>query len=141
MELEQLWQSALGEIELQISRPNYMTWLKNSQLVNKQEGIAIVSLPNNFAKEWVENKYNKIILNVLRNMDETTKKIQFTVHHNASPLKNKTGETKISPIKNQLAFEELKIDPETNLNPRYSLNSFVVGKTNELAYAAATAVI
>ncbi len=141
MELEQLWQSALGEIELQISRPNYMTWLKNSRLVNKQEGVAIVSLPNNFAKEWVENKYNKVILSALRNIDETTKKIQFTVHNNNISLKSRRNEIKIDPTKSQLAFDELKIDPETNLNPRYSLSSFVVGKTNELAYAAAMAVI
>ena len=64
-----------------------MTWLKNSRLVNKQEGVAIVSLPNNFAKEWVENKYNKVILSALRNIDETTKKIQFTVHNNNISLK------------------------------------------------------
>ncbi len=140
MELEQLWQSALGEIELQISRPNYVTWLKNSRLINKQEGTAIISLPNNFAKEWVENKYNKVILSALRNIDETTKKLQFTVHNNVS-LKNRKCEIKADPTKSQLTFEELKIDPETNLNPRYSLSSFVVGKTNELAYAAAMAVI
>ena len=125
MELEQLWQSALGEIELQISRPNYVTWLKNSRLINKQEGTAIISLPNNFAKEWVENKYNKVILSALRNIDETTKKLQFTVHNNVS-LKNRKCEIKTDPTKSQLAFEELKIDPETNLNPRYSLSSFVV---------------
>ncbi|NCN53139.1 chromosomal replication initiator protein DnaA [Candidatus Wolfebacteria bacterium] len=144
MELEQIWQNALGEIELQISRPNYMTWMKNSRLIDKQEGIAIVSLPNNFAKEWVENKYNKIILNALRNLDNSTKKLQFTVHNGtAIPAKNRKNkkETDPTPSRSQLVFEEFKVDPETNLNPRYSLNSFVVGKTNELAFAAASAII
>jgi len=141
MDFDQLWQTALGEIEIQISRPNYITWLKNSRLVDKQDGTALVSLPNNFAKEWVENKYHKIILSALRNLDETTKKIQFTVNNKPTQLTPSKKRVSDSPIKNQLAFEELRVDPETNLNSRYNLSSFVVGKTNELAYAAATAVI
>jgi chromosomal replication initiator protein len=140
MDFDQLWQNVLGEIELQISRPNYVTWLKNSRLVDKQDGTALVSLPNNFAKEWVENKYQKIILSALRNADETTKKIQFTVNNKSTALAARKTASDTSP-KTQLVFEELKVDPETNLNPRYNLNTFVVGKTNELAYAAATAVI
>jgi len=140
MDFEQLWQNALSEIELQISRPNYITWLKNSRLINKQDGVALVSLPNNFAKEWVENKYNKVILSVLRNLDESTKKIEFTVNNkqgSAGPRKKVLDTTPRA----QLVFEELKVDPETNLNPRYNLSSFVVGKSNELAFAAASGII
>ena len=51
MDLEQFWQSALGQIELQVSRPNFLTWLKHSRLLDKQEGIALVSLPNTFARD------------------------------------------------------------------------------------------
>ena len=54
MELEQLWVVALNEIELQISRANFYTWLKNSRLVDKKEGVFYVALPTNFAREWVE---------------------------------------------------------------------------------------
>lgn len=142
MELEQLWQNVLGELELQVSKPNFATWLKNSRLMDKQDGVVLVSLPNNFAKEWVENKYQKIIFSVLRNHDESTKKVQFTVHNQPIPirsLKNKLANEE--NFKKQLAFEELKVDPETNLNPKYKLSSFVVGKTNELAFAAASAVV
>jgi chromosomal replication initiator protein len=142
MDFDQIWQNALGEIELQISRPNYVTWLKNSRLVDKQDGVALVSLPNNFAKEWVENKYHKIILSALRNSDESTKKIQFTVNNKQLQINpsRKRSSAESGP-RGKLAFEEFKIDPETNLNPRYNLNTFVVGKTNELAYAAATAIV
>ena len=52
MDLEQLWQSALGEIELQLPRASFATWLKNSKLVEKREGTFHVALPNNFAKEY-----------------------------------------------------------------------------------------
>lgn len=144
MNLEQLWQSVLSELELQISRPNFLTWLKNSRLVNKQEGVVFVSVSNNFAKEWVENKYNKIILASLRNLDDTTKKVEYIVENKStSVLKNKKIKYNADEIelKNQQSFAELKIDPETNLNPRYTLNSFVMGSSNELAFAAASAII
>jgi chromosomal replication initiator protein len=144
-DLEQLWQSTLGEVELQISRPNFLTWLKNSRLTHKESGTIFVSLPNNFAKEWVENKYNKIILSVLRNFDDSAKKIEYIVENKNAPSRSaKNIKQKIlsePELRLQQSFAELKVDPETNLNPRYSLKSFVVGSSNELAYAAATAVI
>lgn len=145
MELEQLWQSTLSEVELQISRPNFLTWLKNSRLTHKQDGVVFVSLPNNFAKEWVENKYNKVILSVLRNFDDSTKKVEYVVENKNTPGHlSKSSKQKVADdadLKLQQSFAELKVDPETNLNPRYTLKSFVVGSSNELAYAAATAVI
>jgi len=142
MDLKELWQSALSEIELQVSRPNFVTWLKNSQLVDKKEGAALIALPNNFAKEWVENKYYKIILGALRNIDDSTKKLDFVVHANPE-LAAKLSEPKVKKavMPEQAIFSELKIDPETNLNPRYSLTSFVVGSSNEMAYAATQAII
>jgi len=145
MGLEQLWQNVLAEIELQVSRPNFVTWLKNSQLVEKKDdGTALVALPSKFAKEWVENKYQKIILGVLRNTDASTKKIEFSVYNNQVIIK--TGSKKFPTNEEnesfgQLSFQELKIDPETNLNPRYNFSNFIVGSSNELAYAAAMAVV
>lgn len=140
MTLEELWKAALGEIELQVSKPNFVTWFKNSNLLDKKDGVALISLPNNFAKEWVENKYQKIILRSLRNLDETTKRIDFVV---TSDIKNKqllkTKTVKAAETE-QLSFTEFLVDPETNLNPRYNLQSFVVGSSNELAYAACLAV-
>ncbi len=142
MDLEQLWKSALGEIELHISRPNFLTWFKNSQLVEKKDGIATVTLPNNFAKEWIENKHYLIVLGALRNLDETTKKIEFFVTQRNQPIPQRAIKGQITPEEfGQLAFAELKIDPETNLNPRYTLQSFIVGKSNELAHAAGETIV
>ena len=142
MDLNQLWQSALNEIELEVSRPNFITWLKTSRLLEKREGVALISLPNNFAKEWVEQKYSKTILGILRNIDDSTKKVEFIVHNKNSPPKPTTQSApKPASDSSQMIFNELKVDPETNLNPRYSLSSFVVGSANEMCYAAALAVI
>ncbi len=146
MEFDQLWQSALGEIELQVSRPNFATWFKNSKLIDKKEGTALIGLPNNFAKEWVENKYNKVILGTLRGMDDSTKKVEFVVYNERTTQKPTIkSSNKITINKNddfgQLSFSEFKVDQVTNLNSKYTLSSYVVGKSNEMAYAAAMAVV
>lgn len=140
----------MGEIELQISRPNFLTWLKNSELLEKKEkeGLVLVSLPNNFAKEWVKNRYHKLILGSLRNFDGSIRNVEYTVVSLTTPrtlsgirTKQPLASATLTEEKTQLPIVELKIDPKTNLNPRYSFNNFIVGTSNELAFAATQAVI
>lgn len=147
MDTERLWQSALAEVELQISRPNFATWLKSSQLVENRDGIALVALPNAFAKEWVEKKYYKMILGAIRAIDTSTKRVEFVVKNSdhPAPLAHKklgsAPQLDAEKMEQQLAFLDLNVDPITNLNPRYTFASFVVGAANELAHAAAMAVV
>lgn len=141
MNNEELWQAVLGELELQISRPNFLTWMKNSRLVEKKDGVALVALPSNFAREWVKNKYHKLILGSLRNLDGTTKNIDYLINSQKeipSNVKN-SNETPDELIQGSLL--ENKVDPETNLNARYNFKSFIVGSSNELAFAATTAIV
>lgn len=141
MDLDQLWQTTLGEMEVQLSRANFATWLKNSRLVDKKDGTLYVALPNNFAKEWVEAKYTKNILGIVRNFDGSAKKLEFLVgSQGLSSPNNKLPTQNLSESENTIDLE-FKVDPETNLNPRYSLKSFVVGPSNELAFAAASAIV
>ena len=138
MELDQLWQTTLSEIELQISRPNFLTWFKNSRLIEKKkDGEMIVGLANNFSKEWVRNKYHKIIFEILKNYDDSIKKIDYTVIENKVVFFNNV----VDGFEKQLVIPELKIDQESGLHPRYKLDTFIVGSSNELAYAASLAVI
>ena len=137
MDLDQLWQSTLGEMEVQLSRANFTMWMKNSSLVDKKDGIFYVALPNNFAKEWVEGKYHKNILSILRTRDDSVRKVEFVV--GGESMFSKKQERPVKVVENAMELE-FKNDPETNLNPRYTLSSFVVGPSNELAFAAATAI-
>lgn len=143
MDLNQLWQLTLGEMEIQISRANFATWLKNSSLAERRDGVFYVALPNNFAKEWVENKYQKNLLGIMRVYDSSVKKLEFFVsgrggeHHKQAAV---AEAHRIHPQGNRMELD-FRVDPETNLNPRYSANSFVVGPPNELAYSAALAII
>lgn len=139
MNKEELWKNVLSELEIQISKPNFLTWLKNSRMNEYENGKATVVLPNHFAKEWVETKYHKLILGVLRSKDGSIKNIDYAV--DSIVFKKAPDQTEAAPQNKQLVFSEIKIDPETGLNPKYNLKSFVVGSSNELAYAASLAVI
>jgi len=148
MNNHELWQTTLSEIELLISKANFITWFKNTNIISQKDNRIIVGVPNGFTKEWLENKYNKIVLNALRNVVGRVKGIDYIISSSVKPVReikerkeNIKKERKFIPLKEQLDIQGLKVDENTNLNPRYSFDSFVVASFNELAYAAAQSVI
>lgn len=151
MDLAETWQAALGELELTLSKANFTTWFKNTFIASIEDGRIIVCVPNTFTKAWLEKKYHDAIAKALRNVTSTNvKEIQYRVEvRNTTPLLGLTQEIPL-PTSEAIdaphaAFSPLPSQgPSTNndagLNPRYSFDSYVVGKTNELAHAAAMAV-
>ncbi len=138
MTKEELWQAVLAQIQLNISQANFATWFKDTGVSSYKDGQILISTPNSFAKEWLENKYGKNIFKILYNLDREIKEVKYMV--GKSELKIFKRISTHLPEAGQLEFEELKIDKETNLNPRYTFENFVVGPFNELAHAAAWAV-
>jgi len=136
---EELWQAVLAQVQLGISQANFATWFKNTEIASQEENQIIVSVPNSFAKEWLENKYGKTILKILHSLDEEIKEVKYTVGKTELKISKKTSAVPL-PEAGQLEFQEFKVDKETNLNPRYTFENFVVGPSNELPQAAAWAV-
>jgi chromosomal replication initiator protein len=137
----ELWQSVLSQMQFHISKANFSTWFQNTEIISKQSEKIIISVPNAFSKEWLSNKYNKLILKTLHDIDDSIKELEFVI----KPQPAKDNLFKIAAENErqdeiQLKFEEFKTNKETNLNPRYTFNNFVVGSFNELAHAAALAV-
>lgn len=137
---EELWQAVLAQIQLNISQANFATWFKNTEIVSQKDNKAIISVPNSFVKEWLENKYNKPIFKILHNLNEGIKDVKYCVGKSGLKIFKKISTPITLPETDQLEFQELKIDKETNLNPRYTFESFVVGPFNELPHAASSAV-
>jgi len=135
-----MWQSTLGEMEVQLTKAHFATWLKNSRPIDKKDDTLFVALPSNFAKTWVEEKYQKNIIGIVRNMDTSVKKIEFVVGNKNLPVDRAISDAKDTPHSTAAELDFNKTDPETGLNPKYTLSSFVVGPSNELAFAAATAI-
>ena len=138
MNKEELWQAVLAQIQLNISQANFATWFKDTNVISYKDGEVLISVPNSFAKEWLENKYGKTIFKIVYTLDKEIKEVKYTL--GKSELKTIRKASAPMPTVGQLEFEEFKINKETNLNPKYTFESFVVGPSNELAHAAAWAV-
>ena len=138
MTQEELWQAVLAQIQLNISQANFATWFKDTQIISKKEGKVLVSVPNSFAKEWLEQKYNKTIFKILHSLDEGIKDVKYEVGKSALKVLKKIPSSFIDS--GQLEFQELKVNKQTSLNPKYGFENFIVGPFNELAQAAAWAV-
>lgn len=151
MDPQEIWKTALTEIELSVSRANFVTWFKETGLSQIQDGCAVISVPNAFSRAWLENKYNKFILRALHNITPEIKEIQYTI--NQSPSKHQEFNYKRSQKKKfilpqeellynePLDLKEAPINTDTNLNPKYNFSNFIVGSFNELAHAAAQSVM
>jgi chromosomal replication initiator protein len=138
MNKEELWQAVLAQIQLNISPANFNTWFKNTSILSIENGKIVVSTPNAFAKEWLEQKYNKIILKILKELNQEAKEVEYIIGRSENKVVKNPSTNKI--VLDQPIFPELKVDKETNLNPRYTFENFVIGSFNELAQAAAWAV-
>ncbi len=141
MNNDELWQALLAQIQFNISKANFATWFKNTGVFSKKEGEVVISVPNNFSKEWLENKYNKTIFKILHNLDDGIKEVKYAVARvERAALKSSTVAVDSYHEVPQLEFQEFQINKETNLNPRYTFENFIVGPFNELPQAAAWAV-
>ena len=140
---EELWKAVLGEMELSISRANFITWFKNTSVLSKDQNAVVVSVPNGFIKEWLQNKFNKKILSSIRNLVPEVREVRYIIGRPKVEL----AKHDFSNIILERDMEDAStggndkdIDKTTNLNKRYNFESFIVGSSNELAHAACLAV-
>lgn len=134
----QLWNTCLQSIESQLSKANFNTWFKQTQILKEEDGIVYLSVPNEFVREWLITKYQKMILKTLVDQAEYIRAVEFVISRIAPQAQEQTQkeEQKVS-----LPLEGEYINRDDNLNPKYTFDKFIVGPFNELAYAAAQAVV
>jgi chromosomal replication initiator protein len=141
-----LWGKVLTEIETNVSKANFSTWFRDTEIARLEDGIVYVTVQNAFVRDWLANKYHKVILKILREASGQVRGLDYIVaklDHKKSDAKQQVKSS--SPANPSqaatLPLSEHYIDRESNLNPRYTFESFVVGPFNELAYTASQAVI
>lgn len=142
MDKKGLWNKCLDEIEMNISKANFTTWFKNTSILKEEGGIVEIGVPNEFVKDWLYNKFHKLILKTLISNNENIRGVEYVI--NKQETKNSFTENETSHkinLNKELPLNDLYINKEDNLNPKYTFNSFIVGPFNELAYAVAQAII
>lgn len=140
MNKKEIWNIVLSELELVLSKANFKTWFQNTSISQiKDDGeTVVVSVPNNFSKNWLEKKYHRAILEAIQGA--TDNKVKRIIYQVETPLIEK----QIKPIVidvNRLSAEKPAQTNSHGLNIRYTFKNFVVGKGSELAYAACQAVV
>jgi chromosomal replication initiator protein len=134
---EQIWQATLGELELCISKANFITWFKNTNIISKNEDRLVIGVPNGFTQEWLKNKYHKEILKAIQNICPEINNIEYkigSVSPQEIPARKSHAEENASPINPK------KSNTNGFLNSDYNFENYIVGPNNELAYAACVAV-
>lgn len=139
---KQLWENTLIDVELNISKANFATWFKNTHIVKEEDGVVYLGVPSQFVRDWISKKYHKFILKTLRGFAGNVRGLEYVVvRDHDSKKKNSLGTNAFAKSGNELPLENFYINKNDNLNPRYIFETFVVGPFNELAHAAAQAVI
>ncbi len=144
---EEVWKNVLAELEVSISRASFITWFKETTIADVSNGVVTVSVPNGFAKNWLQDKYHKVILRSLRSALDDIREVGYVV----GPMRHLPSSSRVKPRapvrpvllevpQERLDLKDSAVDPESGLNPRYRFDNFVVGSFNELAHAAAVAV-
>jgi chromosomal replication initiator protein len=134
---KELWENALVELELTISKPNFNTWFKDTHIVRVEDGSVYLGVPSQFARDWLSTKFHKDIVRSLRMLSESVRNVEYVISRGA---KRASEEPRVvPPPPTELALEP--VHQKTSLNPRFTFSSLVVGPFNELAHAAAQAVV
>ncbi|TSC94898.1 MAG: chromosomal replication initiator protein [Candidatus Berkelbacteria bacterium Athens1014_28] len=153
MSNEELWQAVLGEIELSISRAQFITWFKDTVILSNESGKVVVGVPNGFAKEWLENKFNANIVKAIRNFQEDVRELSCMIYNpqeknmsgkSIDMIKKSSGIRTNNTVDLNNAENTYRVAQQKQafyqINPRYTFENFIVGENNELARAACYAV-
>lgn len=143
----EIWQSVLAEFELKISKANFTTWFHDTGIADFNNGCVTICVPNTFTKSWMEKKYNSdIVKTIERITGKPVKKIEYKVEsmkniqeQECTPTQTQTEQQHIIPSIPSYQNNRQVIG-QFGLNVKYTFSSFIVGKNNELAHAAAQAV-
>lgn len=128
--VQELWSQTLSEIQKNVSKPSFETWLKATEAIELKNNLLIIAVPNNFARDWLESRYADIIRKKLKALTKQSIGVKFIIRGEEEEISShpSTSSTATDPISKK------------QLNPRYTFDTFVIGSENRLAHAASLAV-
>ncbi len=130
---EELWKAALGELEVSFPAHYFKTWFQNTFIAQNDGQTIAIAVPSNFARDWLEKKCHRQISQVLRKLNPQIRDIHYTISTDRQAQPAPPDQT---PAKTPLG----RGPSRTTVSPRYTFDSFIVGKTSQLAYASSLAV-
>ena len=129
---QQIWEAALGELQIQVNKPNYRTWLEKTSGISFQGDTFAIGVPNTFVAEYLEKNQRSLIEKVLTGITLQEVQVQFEVNGSQQYRPSGHKSQRKAPPSQQASLPLF--------NPRYTFDSFIIGSCNQLAYTAALRV-
>ena len=150
---KQVWEAVLGELQLQVTRPSYETWLKETVGIASNADEFVVGTPNTFVAEMLERRMYSLISQAMERVTKGSVEVRFEVLQKDDALNGidthlpenmDAANVAPTPVESAGPSNTNQSMPSAyrpiSLNPKYTFETFIVGKSNELAHAAALAV-
>ena len=136
MNAERLWQAALGQLQMEMPRAAFDTWVRDAEYLAYEDGTFVIGVQNAYARDWLEDRLLSTVKHVLTGIAGRTVAVRFVVWQGDQT--ESTNESLISQPENPDVQDQM--DSSIQQNARYTFDTFVVGPSNRLAHAAALAV-
>lgn len=134
MNAKDAWLATLGQLQVQLNRATYDTWLRRAEFFAYEDGRFVVSLPNAYAQDWIERHLQPAIIQTLSKMFGREVELQLIVYDPASETAPN------APLWNFSAEAETGINQGEPINPNYTFENFVVGEANRYPLLLAEAI-
>ena len=140
MECKQAWQAALGQLQLEMPKAAYDTWVRDAELISATDDVFQIGVRNAYARDWLDSRLRSTITKLLSGSLNRPIEINFEIKH-GNVFNNQDESLEESE---QVVIESSHVEPPPSqklcINNRYNFNNFVVGHSNRLAHAASLAV-
>jgi chromosomal replication initiator protein len=136
MNAKQAWMATLGQLQMDMPKATYDTWVKDAEIINHKENSFSIGVQNAYARDWLENRLTTTAEKMLSAIMEAPQKVSFvfrSINESNNSVENIQQLTKTSP-------KEFQKATPTQFNSRYTFDNFVVGPNNRLPHAASQAV-
>jgi len=140
----EVWRAVLGELQLQLPRPSFETWLKQTEGLHYDQQHFVVAVPTPFAVAWLERRMYQVIQSTVEKVTRRTLEVQFKVKTSeavsGAPSSISANGPRWSIEVDSAPVTTWPKQPVPSFNPKYTFGSFVVGPSNRLAYSASQAM-
>jgi chromosomal replication initiator protein len=140
MNAEQAWQSVLGQLQMEMPRASFDTWVRDTRPVSYQDGTLTIGVRNAYARDWLESRLASTVSRLLVGIMNASVAVNFIVNSNDSEGVAVHDETPPPSAQPEPLVVSDQPARSSNMNPRYLFETFVVGSGNRLAHAACLAV-
>jgi chromosomal replication initiator protein len=146
MKAEQAWQAAVGQLQMELNKASFDTWVREAEFITYEDGAFIIGVQNAYARDWLESRLCSTVTRSLTGIMNRTVSVRFVVWQVTKEASDSQDGDQEEPDGGEETDEWEDRSPEIHqvggyyINNRYTFANFVVGPSNRLAHAASMAV-